>query len=227
MPRSDGGAVTKPVVLLSSGGKDSLSALRALRQDPAWRVEALLTTFNEDAGRVAMHGTRRELMRAQAEALGLPQIEVGLPEQCSNEIYETRLAEALRPLPLQHAAFGDLFLTDIRDYRIRQMKELELEAVFPIWGRDTRALAASLIDEGWDIILNCVDAEQLDPAFLGRRLDKDLLRDLPEGVDPCGENGEFHTFVSYSPDFSRPVPVTAGEHVIRGDRFHFLDLLPS
>lgn len=217
----------EPVVLLSSGGKDSLSALRVLKHDPAWRVKSLLTTFNEDAGRVAMHGTRRDLMRTQADALGLPLIEVGLPEACGNEVYEARMREALQPLPVRHVAFGDLFLADIRDYRIQQMKALGLEAVFPIWGRDTRALAEALIDEGWEIILNCVDAEQLDPEFLGRRFDKRLLRDLPEGADPCGENGEFHTFVSDSPDFTRPVPVTAGERVIRDGRFHFLDLLPG
>lgn len=216
-----------PIVLLSSGGKDSLSALKVLKNDSAWTVRALITTFNEDAGRVAMHGTRRELMRAQAGVLALPLVEVGLPEGCSNEVYEARLADALRPMPGEHVAFGDLFLTDIRDYRIRQMRALDREAVFPIWGRDTRVLAESLIDEGWEIIINCVDAEQLDPEFLGRRLDRRMLQDLPEDVDPCGENGEFHTFVANMPEFAHPVPVTAGDRVVRDGRFHFLDLVPD
>lgn len=213
-----------PIVLLSSGGKDSLAALQALRRAAAWQVTAMLTTFNERSDRVAMHGTRRALMRAQADALEVPLVEVELPEDCDNETYETRLAQALRTLSVSHVAFGDLFLADIRDYRVRQMQALGLEAVFPIWGRDTREMAETLIEQGWEITINCVDAEQLDPDFLGRRFDRNLLRDLPAGVDPCGENGEFHTFVSDAPAFARPIPVRAGERVIGRGRFHFLDL---
>lgn len=220
--------MSQPIVLLSSGGKDSLAALYALQEDLAWKVKTLITTFNEDADRVAMHGTRRELMRAQAKTLGLSIIEINLPEGCTNEVYESRMADALRPLQdrgINHVASGDLFLTDIRDYRVSQMQSLGLEAVFPIWQRDTRELARDLIDAGCVITLTCVDAEQLDPAFLGRRMDRAFLNDLPHGVDPCGENGEFHTFVSDAPGFASPIPIAPGEQVVRDGRFYFQDLL--
>lgn len=220
----------QPIVLLSSGGKDSVAALYALQTDPAWEVTRQITTFNEEADRVAMHGTRRALVHAQANALELPLLGVDLPEDCSNEVYEARLADALRPLKddgLKHVAFGDLFLEDIRAYRIDQMQALDLEAVFPVWGHDTQELTLELIDKGCEITLTCVDTDQLDASFLGRRLDRAFLEDLPQGVDPCGENGEFHTFVSDGPGFAFSIPVTTGERVIRDSRFHFLDLLPE
>lgn len=207
-----------------------MAALAALTDDPEWRVAGLLTTFNEVSNRVAMHATPLDLVRSQALALGLPLIAVGLPEDCDNPEYERRVSEALKPLVdagLSHVAVGDLFLEDIRRYREQQFRKLGLEAIFPLWGRDTDSLAREMQTEGWVARVCCVDAEQLDPAFLGRLWNADMLSELPEGVDPCGENGEFHTFCIDGPLFSEPLAVTAGETVVSGDRFHMLDLQPA
>lgn len=207
-----------------------MAALAALEADPAWRVEHVLTTFNENSRRVAMHGVRRELLQAQADALGLGMLAVWLPDACPNEVYEARIAAALAPLVdagLEHVAVGDLFLEDIRRYREEQFRKLGLVPVFPIWKRDSRRLATELIEEGWKAIICCVDADQLDAGFLGRMWDRELLDQLPPGVDPCGENGEFHTFVVDGPLFAVPVDVTAGETRISHRRFHTLDLLPG
>lgn len=221
----------KPITLLSSGGKDSMAALGALKDDPGWRVERVLTTFNETNQRVAMHGVPRSLIQAQADVLGLELLAVGLPESCSNEVYEGRMAAALQPLidtGLKHVAIGDLFLEDIRQYREAQFARLNLEAVFPIWKRDTRSLAIEMIETGWKAVICSVDAEQLDPVFLGRRWDTRLLEELPPGVDWCGENGEFHTFVFDGPLFRQPVAVRPGDAThISYDRFHMLDLAPA
>lgn len=222
--------MSKPIILLSSGGKDSLATLEALLADVAWSVTAMLTTFNERYDRVAMHGTRRELMRAQADALDLPLIEVDLPDGCSNEVYEACMAAALAPLKVggtEHVACGDLFLADVRDYRVEQYHKLGLEAVFPIWQTDTREMAERMMAAGWRATLTCVDAEQIDPAFGGREWSADLLAELPDSADPCGENGEFHTFVHASPLFSAPIPVHAGETHVSDGRFHFTDLMPA
>lgn len=218
----------KPIILLSSGGKDSLATLEALQADKAWSVTAMLTTFNEKHDRVAMHGTRRALMRAQADALDLPLVEVDLPDGCSNEVYEARMAAALEPLGsggVGYVACGDLFLEDVRDYRVEQYRKLGLEAVFPIWHTDTRDMADRLMREGWRATLTCVDGEQIDPSMCGREWSPELLAGLPASADPCGENGEFHTFVHASPLFDAAIPVrTGGRHVSQG-RFHFVDLL--
>lgn len=220
--------MSQPIILLSSGGKDSLATLEALRADEAWTVIAMLTTFNEKHDRVAMHGTRRELMRAQADALELPLIEVDLPDGCSNEVYEARMAGALKPLKARgndHVACGDLFLEDIRDYRVAQYRKLGLKAVFPIWHTDTSDMAHRLMKTGWRAILTCVDGEQIDPAFCGREWTPALVSGLPESADPCGENGEFHTFVFDCPLFSAPIPVSTGSRHVSQNRFHFADLM--
>jgi uncharacterized protein (TIGR00290 family) len=221
--------VPEPILLSWSGGKDCMMSLVTLRSDPQWEVAGLLTTVNQRYGRVAMHGTREALLRRQAEALGVPLRVVYLPDAPSNEQYETCMAEALDQAKkdgIYHIAFGDLFLVDVRAYRERQITHAGMTPVFPIWKRDTRAMADRLIDEGWQLILTCVDSEQLDSDFVGRDYDSALLDDLPSGVDPCGENGEFHTFVWNGPAFSRPVPVERGERVVKNDRFHFIELLP-
>jgi uncharacterized protein (TIGR00290 family) len=216
------------VVLSWSGGKDSALALWTLREEgnpPA----ALLTTINEDFDRISIHGVRRELLHAQATAVGLPLVEVGIPTECPNELYEERMAAALDSSPLAEAktfAFADLFLADIRAYREERLARVGREAIFPLWDRDTAALARQFIAAGFAATLAVVDTDQLDASFVGRRFDAALLDDLPAGVDPCGENGEFHTFVDSGPIFKAPVPVELGELRDEG-RFVYRDLLPG
>jgi uncharacterized protein (TIGR00290 family) len=213
------------VVLSWSGGKDSALALWTIREEgipPA----ALLTTINEDYGRISIHGVRRELLHAQAKAVGLPLVEVGIPTECSNELYEERMAAALDSPALADAdtfAFADLFLADIRAYREERLTRVGRDAIFPLWGRDTTALARHFIETGFGATLVVVDTEQLDAGFVGRRFDPELLDDLPAGVDPCGENGEFHTFVDSGPVFEAPIPVALGELRDEG-RFVYQDL---
>ena len=216
------------VVLSWSGGKDSALALWTMRAEGT-EPAALLTTVNEDHDRISIHGVRRELLHAQAAALGLPLVEVGIPTGSPNELYEERLAAALTAPPLdavEEVAFADLFLADIRAYRESQMAALGKRPVFPLWGRDTAALARTFIDAGFGATLAVVDTEQLDAAFAGRRFDAALLDDLPDGVDPCGENGEFHTFVDSGPIFAEPIPVALGERHDDG-RFVYQDLIAA
>lgn len=216
-----------PILLSWSGGKDSALALHAaLRSSPAFEPAGLLTTINEDYDRISVHGVRRELLERQAESIDLPLHKVLIPKDCPNPVYEDRLAAALREFQAQgihHVAFGDLFLEDIRAYREKQMAALGLEPVFPVWGLDTHQLAHDFLSLGFQAVLVCVDTEALDPAFVGRPFDEDLLRDLPPGVDPCGENGEFHTFVHAGPVFREPIGIKLGRVEGRG-RFWFRDL---
>lgn len=173
-----------------------------------------------------MHGVRRTLLASQARAVGLPLVEVEIPANCSDDIYEQRMGQALREAPLASAqviAFGDLFLADIRAYRERQLRHLGRQAMFPLWGRDTRALAREFIAAGFEAIIVCVDPRHLDPCFAGRRFDSDLLAELPPHVDPCGENGEFHTFVHAGPVFSAPIPCQIGP-IVERDGFVFCDV---
>ncbi len=175
-----------------------------------------------------MHGVRRELLVAQGQAAGLPLVEIEIPAICSNDLYELRMQEALARAPLAEAtaiAFGDLFLADIRAYREERLSRVGKAALFPLWGRDTRELALEFIAAGFEAILVCVDPRRLDPAFAGRRFDAQLLADLPSDVDPCGENGEFHTFVYAGPIFSAAIACRVGETVER-DGFVFCDVLP-
>lgn len=222
----------KPKVLLSwSSGKDSAWALHVLRQRGEVEVVGLVTTLNEAFGRVAMHGVRAELVRAQADATGLPLWPVPLPWPCSNDEYETRMRaviEKARSASVTAFAFGDLFLADIRAYRERQLAGTGIEPLFPIWGTsaDTPALARDMIAAGFRATLTCVDPLHLSPAFAGREFDAELLAALPPGVDPCGENGEFHTFCHAGPVFDRAIPVRVGE-VVERDGFCFADLLPT
>jgi uncharacterized protein (TIGR00290 family) len=216
-------------VLLSwSSGKDSAWTLHTLREK-GLDVVGLLTTFNEAADRVAMHAVRRTLVEAQAAAIGLPLWPVQLPWPCANVEYEQRIAAALgraRDEGITHMAFGDLFLEEIRDYRIRQLKGTGIEPLFPIWGSpaDTPALARRMVEAGLKAILTCVDPKQLSPRFVGRSYEARLLDELPPGVDPCGERGEFHTFCHDGPIFARALPVQVGETVER-DGFWFADVL--
>jgi uncharacterized protein (TIGR00290 family) len=222
----------RPILLSWSGGKDSAWALHLLRNDPAWaaqyRVAGLLTTINQQFARVAMHGFREELLDLQGEAAGLPLWKIPLPWPCSNEIYERLMARACEDAVAEGVtgiAFGDLFLEDIRAYRVQKLAGTGLEPVFPCWQLPTAALAHEMIAAGVRAHLTCIDPRQLDRSFAGRAFDERLLADLPADVDACGERGEFHTFVSASPAFSRSIEVRAGEIVERDD-FVYADLLP-
>jgi uncharacterized protein (TIGR00290 family) len=218
------------VIALSwSGGKDSALALHALRIEHGVTPTALLTTVTEDYGRVSMHGVRRELVRAQASSAGIALVEVAIPASCPNDVYETRMAHALSAPPLTDVgtmAFADLFLTDIRAYREQRLAAAGWKASFPLWGRDTGALAGEFIDAGFQALVVCVDPAKLDASFAGRAYDSSLLADLPDGVDPCGENGEFHTFVHAGPIFAEPIACEVGE-VVERDGFVFCDVSPT
>lgn len=217
----------KHVLLSWSSGKDSAWTLHVLRQRAEVEVTALLTTFNSAADRVAMHAVRRDLVRAQAERAHLPLWEVELPWPCSNEEYESRMrAVCDRALAngIDAVAFGDLFLDDIRAYRERQLAGTGLEPIFPIWGLPTAALAREMIVAGVKARVTCVDPARVSRTFAGRDFDSTLLADLPPSADPCGENGEFHTFVYDAPVFDRPINVEAGV-VIERDGFVFADVV--
>jgi uncharacterized protein (TIGR00290 family) len=216
----------KRVALSWSSGKDSAWSLHLLRQDPEIEVVALITTLNEEFDRVAMHAVRSELVELQAESAGLPLWKVPLPWPCSNEQYEARMREvhvrALRE-SVQAIAFGDLFLADIRAYRERQLAATGLQPMFPVWQVPTRELAASMIAAGLRAKVTCIDPKVLPRQFAGREFDADFLNDLPAGVDPCGENGEFHSFVYDGPMFRASIPVQLGE-IVERDGFFFADL---
>ena len=210
-----------------SSGKDSAWALHEARR-AGIEIAGLFTTVTSTFDRVAMHGVRRELLARQAAACDLPLMAVELPWPCPNEVYEQCLEQALataRADGIDRVVFGDLFLADIRAYRIAQLAKLGMTCEFPLWGRDTRALAHEMVDGGLRARLVCVDPRQLDRAFAGRTFDRALLAELPPSVDPCGERGEFHTFVTEGPMFAAPIAVTAGE-VVERDGFVFADLLP-
>jgi uncharacterized protein (TIGR00290 family) len=217
---------TKPVLFCWSGGKDSAMALRVLRQQNGLRVAALLTTVTEGYERISMHGVRRELLLRQAHAIGLPLQEVRIPPQCVNPIYEARMRDAMlaqKAAGVRCVAFGDIFLQDLREYRERNLALVEMSAIFPIWKRDTRALAQEFCAMGFRAVAVCIDSNKLSCEFAGREVDESFFRDLPEGVDPCGENGEFHTFVYDGPIFSNAIAVERGE-VVERDGFYFCDL---
>jgi uncharacterized protein (TIGR00290 family) len=217
-------------VLLSwSSGKDSAWTLHVLRKDPEVEVVGLLTTVNVTHGRVAMHSTRLAIVEAQARAVELPLHVIPLPWPCPNDVYERATRAAVEDglaRGATHVAFGDLFLEDIRAYRIGQLGGSGLEPLFPIWHEPTDRLAARMIDAGVEARLTCVDLKKLPPSFAGRRFDRTLLADLPPGVDPCGENGEFHTCVLAGPMFREPLRATVGE-VVERDGFCFADLVPA
>ena len=212
-----------------SGGKDSALALDAVLREGRLAVHALVTTVTDTYDRISMHGVRRALLRAQCAALGLPLVEVAIPPGCTNEVYEARMAaafDALKREGVERLVFGDLFLEDVRQYRENLAARLDLACEFPLWGRDTTELARAFIDAGFRAIVVCVDPRQLDPSFCGRAYDAAFLADLPATCDPCGERGEFHTFVYDGPIFSRPVAVERGE-VVERDGFWFADLVPA
>jgi uncharacterized protein (TIGR00290 family) len=221
-----------PLILSWSGGKDSALALAKLRDDPRYEVVALLTSVTCEYDRISIHGVRRSLLDAQAAALRLPVQEIPISPRSTNEAYEAAFCQAIgsarRKYPgVNHVAFGDLFLGDVRAYREQLLRRAGVEPLFPLWGVDTTRLARQFIRDGFVAHLVCVDTQQLDASFAGRRFDEALLADLPANADPCGERGEFHTFVSEGPIFTTPLSVTRGSTVLRDERFAFCDLLPT
>jgi uncharacterized protein (TIGR00290 family) len=218
----------EPILFCWSGGKDSAMALHILLQNDAVRVVALLTTVTEGYERISMHGVRRELLELQARSIGLPLHEVRIPPQCGNPLYEERMEEALRTYyasGVRSVAFGDIFLEDLRAYRERNLTRIGMSAHFPIWKRDTVELIEHFHAAAFRSVAVCIDPRFLPHGFAGRELDDSFFRDLPPGVDPCGENGEFHTFVFDGPIFRRAIPFCRGE-VLERDSFVFCDLLP-
>jgi len=219
-----------PALLSWSGGKDAAWTLHALRRGDEVEVVGLLTTFTEGHDRVSMQGIRRDVLQAQADAAGLPLVEAWIPQRCDNATYEAAFADGLaraaaRWPELATIAFGDLLLADVRDWRRALCERLGWQALFPLFGADTAELAREMIAGGLRAELCCVDTRQLDAGFAGRAFDQALLADLPEGVDPCGENGEFHTCVSAGPMFDRPLALERGETVLRDARFAYTDFL--
>lgn len=210
-----------------SSGKDSAWALHVVREQAEVEIVGLLTTFNERVARVAMHAVRESMVQGQAAAVGLPLWKVPLPDPCPNEAYEARMDEAVRRARsegIEAVVFGDLFLEDVRAYRERQLEGSGLRALFPLWGRPTAELAREMVGAGLRATVTCVDSRQLDPSFVGRPWDGPLLDVLPEGVDPCGENGELHTFVHDGPMFAEPIRVRVGEILAR-DGFCYADVV--
>lgn len=217
---------SKKTLLAWSSGKDSAYALHALRLTPSVEVVGLLTTVNSAVTRVSMHGVRESVLDAQAEACRLPLTKVWLPDPCSDEEYRRAMAQIVseaRAGGVERIAFGDLFLEEVRSYREKQLAGTGVEPLFPLWGRPTHELAEEMIASGLEAIITCVDTERIDRRFLGRRYDRQLLEELPGSVDPCGENGEFHTVAVAGPMFRERLDVRVGTTVDR-DRFVFVDV---
>jgi uncharacterized protein (TIGR00290 family) len=221
--------MSEPILFCWSGGKDSAMALHTLLQRTDVQIVALLTTVTEGYERISMHGVRRELLHRQAQSTGLPLHEVRIPPQCVNPIYEARMEEALRihfDQGIRKVAFGDIFLEDLRAYREKNLARIGMTALFPIWKRDTCELIRSFHANKFRAVAVCIDSKVLAPSFAGRELDDSFFRDLPLHADPCGENGEFHTFVFDGPIFPSPIPIRTGE-IVNRDGFIFCDILPE
>lgn len=221
--------MSEKVLVAWSGGKDSAYALHELVRSGGYEIAALLTTVTAGYDRISMHGVRRALLVDQAVSLGYPLEEVLIPQECTDQEYEQRMQAVLEKYSergVRSAVFGDLFLEDIRSYREERLGRIGMKGIFPIWGMDTSALARAFIERGFRAVVVCVDTEALDGGFVGREYDSQFLADLPEAVDPCGENGEFHTFVYDGPLFSRSIRLEKGERVLREERFYYCDLIP-
>ncbi len=216
------------VLLCWSGGKDCALALFAIQRSGGYEVAALLTTVTEDYDRISMHGVRRSLLEQQAASLGLPLEIVSIPKDCSNEVYELRMQSALlkhRSQGVSAVVFGDIFLEDLRQYRETNLARIGLKGVFPLWKQNTIDLAYQFVNLGFKAVLACVDSHHLDGSFADRLFNEELFSQMPSSVDPCGENGEFHTFVYDGPIFQRPIHFDRGEIVLRDNRFYYCDLI--
>jgi len=205
-------------------------AAHLLLASQKYEIAALLTTLTQDFDRISMHGVRRELLEQQADSLAIPLHTIMIPRECSNEIYEARMREALdhfKGVGITKIAFGDLFLADVRQYRDERLAPAGMTGLYPLWLRDTDELVRTFIGLGFRAILACVDTRAIDAAFAGREIDQTLLRDLPDSADPCGEYGEYHSFVYAGPIFKKPIACRAGERVLRDARFNYCDIVPA
>jgi uncharacterized protein (TIGR00290 family) len=221
--------MVEKVLFTWSGGKDSAMALYEIRKSPGYEISALLTTVTEDYDRISMHGVRRILLEQQAEALGIPLEKVYITKNASDDEYETKMRDKLmdyKSRGVLSVVFGDIFLEDLRKYREKNLSKIEMKGVFPIWKRDTAELANTFIDLGFKAVITCVDSKVLDRDFVGRDFDKQFLSELPSTIDPCGENGEFHSFVYYGPIFRQTICYKKGDTVLRDNRYYFCDLIP-
>lgn len=220
--------VQEKILLSWSGGKDSCMTLYELEKAGGYQIASLLTTVTDEYDRISMHGVRRTLLERQAESLGLPLHKIYIPKNCTNREYESRMEEALdkfRKNGVERVAFGDIFLEDLRKYREANLTKIGMKGLFPIWGRDPRELIRTFIQLGFKAIIVCVDSKVLGQSFAGKFIDNDFLRELPASIDPCGEKGEFHSFVFDGPIFEKEAKFSPGEVVLR-ESFYFCDLLP-
>jgi uncharacterized protein (TIGR00290 family) len=219
----------KKILFIWSGGKDSAMALYELQRTNSYEISALLTTITEDYDRISMHGVRCILLEQQAKSLGLPLEKIYIPKNASNDEYETKMREKLMDYQSRgvlSVVFGDIFLEDLRKYREENLSKIGIKGIFPLWRRDTMELAHTFIDLGFKALITCVDSNALDKRFVGKLYDKRFLSELPFSVDPCGENGEFHSFVYDGPIFREKIAFTIGDIVLRDNRFYFCDLIP-
>jgi len=217
----------KKILFSWSGGKDSAMALHEVQQSGEYEIVSLLTTVTQNYDRVSMHGVRRTLLEEQARALEIPLHQIWISPQTTNEEYETKMAEAMNFYKAQGVdtvAFGDLFLEDIRNYRDEKLALVEMKGLYPVWQRDTKQFLKDFLSLGFKAVITCIDPRKLDKKFAGRIIDENFIADLPDDVDPCGENGEFHTFVFSAPNFKHEIEFEIGEKVLR-DGFYFCDLL--
>ncbi|MDD5431851.1 MAG: diphthine--ammonia ligase [Candidatus Omnitrophica bacterium] len=222
--------IMEKILFAWSGGKDSAMALYELKKSRDYEIVALLTTVTEDYERISMHGVRKILLEQQAEFLGLPLEKIYITKKSSNEEYEAKMKDALmryQGMGVSSVAFGDIFLEDLKKYREGNLSKLGMKGIFPIWKRNSLELANTFIDLGFKAVITCIDSKILDKSFAGRDFDKQFLSELPANVDPCGENGEFHSFVYDGPIFSRQIQCEKGEVVLRDNRYYFCDLMPT
>jgi len=226
---ADNTTMIEKILFAWSGGKDSAMALYELQKAGGYEISALLTTVTEGYNRISMHGVRESLLEQQAESLGLPLEKVYITKQSSNEEYETKMRDKLTHygyMGISSVAFGDIFLEDLKKYREDNLLKVNMKGIFPVWKRNSAELAHAFIDVGFKAVIACIDSNILDKAFASRTFDKQFLSELPSNVDPCGENGEFHSFVYDGPIFSRRIPYEKGKVVLRDNRYYFCDLMP-
>ena len=220
----------KQIVVSWSGGKDSTLALNEILNNTDYEVRSLITTVTEGYDRISIHGVRNELLDQQVQSIGLPLHKVSIPKDSTNEQYEKALNDVLlyfKNEGINEVVFGDIFLEDVKKYRDELLDKLDMKGVYPIWKKDSKELATKFIELGFKAVTTCVDSQQLDKEFVGRDYDSEFLNDLPNSADPCGENGEFHTFVYDGPIFTKKINFNKGEIVFRDDRFYYCDLLPN